>query len=410
MHRVGARIAILAILAIPGCFLDGGDPGIIDRDATVADLPAASDIAAFDVWTTDTAAPNDPGTASDHGPGLDPGSAADPGIGSQDSAEDVVPPDDQGGTSTRCTLDDQCDDGTPCTEDRCVGGRCRHEAVAGECDDGNSCTLDDRCVSGKCVGGPMRACDDQDDCTEDLCKPGVGCVFVETPCDDGNPCTEDACSPSVGCVHQPVNNPCDDGDLCTTGDRCEAGSCSGGPALDCNDWNPCTRDWCERGVGCMFERDADCPGPCATSDDCDDGDACTFDLCNPFSNTCEHTLNPTCMPACMADPLQCLDRDPCTVDLCLPQLGCYHLPATDCDATCDPVNQDCDDGDPCTIDACDPFTRHCYQLPDIGCSKACRRASDCVDGDSCTLDLCLYGGTDTLAGACLNLPLAECAP
>ena len=103
--------------------------------------------------------------------------------------------------------------------------------------------------------------------------------------------------------------------------------------------------------------------PC-TSVDCDDGDPCTVDTCDPASG-CVHT------------PVDCDDGDPCTVDTCDPISGCVHTPI------------DCDDGDPCTVDTCDPVTGGCVHTP-----------VDCDDGDSCTVDTC-----DPATGGCVHTPV-----
>lgn len=431
MPRTGPIIVLcLALAATPtaGCFLgDDGETGILDRDIVAADTWAPSDTAAADPGVTDASAPADAQGGGDPG-ATDPGVAADVGtpedaLGGPDAPADAAAGDD-GTPNARCTQDGQCDKGNECTDSRCVEGRCQHQPIQGGCDDGNPCTLDDRCVSGKCVGGGALTCDDEDACTDDACKPGVGCVFAARDCDDGNPCTADACIQVQGCVHKPQAGPCEDGDLCTTNDRCDAGGCAGGPPLDCGDWDPCTSDWCEKGVGCLHALKPECPGPCVDAGDCDDGDPCTVDVCNPFQGSCEHTRNPTCLLACLADQtvpsdptdltalldLLCLDGDECTVDLCLPGLGCHHLPVDDCDAECDPFLPACDDGDPCTLDACDPFTGRCYRLPSPDCARPCRQASDCLDGNPCTLDLCAYAMENDQGATCLNLPFAGCVP
>jgi hypothetical protein len=77
------------------------------------------------------------------------------------------------------------------------GGGCVHDPV--NCDDGNPCTVD-RCnpVTGACEHAPVN-CDDGDPCTADSCDPASGqCVHVPVDCDDQDPCTLDRCEP-VGC-------------------------------------------------------------------------------------------------------------------------------------------------------------------------------------------------------------------
>ncbi len=52
-----------------------------------------------------------------------------------------------------CADDRGCDDGDPCTTDRCdPGAGCLHDRREGPCDDGDTCTDDDRCEVLGCVG------------------------------------------------------------------------------------------------------------------------------------------------------------------------------------------------------------------------------------------------------------------
>ena len=48
------------------------------------------------------------------------------------------------------------------------------------CDDADPCTLTDACIDGVCVGSTQRDCNDHVPCTNDSCKPGVGCRIYET--------------------------------------------------------------------------------------------------------------------------------------------------------------------------------------------------------------------------------------
>jgi hypothetical protein len=62
-----------------------------------------------------------------------------------------------------------------------------------------------------------------------------------------------------------------------------------------------------------IEEEAVEPG-CLTDGDCDDGSACTVDICDPASLECVH------------EELDCDDGDPCTLDGCDPATGCTHEP------------------------------------------------------------------------------------
>ena len=173
----------------------------------------------------------------------------------------------------------KCNDSLDCTLDSCkptVG--CVHEpADTGACDDNNPCTLDDACKAGKCKAGKgALVCDDKNPCTTDACDPKLGCVATNNPlaCDDKNGCTIDSCDATTGCAHTDMKP----GDACTNGDKCLKGEtcdltlqCNGGSAVDCNDKNICTNDFCMPDKGCIHA---------INTDPCDDGAYCTYpDVC-----------------------------------------------------------------------------------------------------------------------------------
>lgn len=86
-----------------------------------------------------------------------------------------------------------CDDGNPCTEDRCEGGECVHSPLSGTpCDDGEFCNGVDECDAGVCVHGgdpcePPTICEgarcvgcvDQSDCPEPVRPPFGECEAVD---------------------------------------------------------------------------------------------------------------------------------------------------------------------------------------------------------------------------------------
>jgi hypothetical protein len=190
-----------------------------------------------------------------------------------------------GGDVTHCnggtTLD--CDDDNPCTNDSCdpLSG-CGHTNNTAACEDGDACTTGDLCGGGVCSSGGPLVCNDANPCTTDSCSSATGCVFASNTgaCNDGNACTQvDACSggacvggnpiicvasdschlagicaPGTGVCSNPAKPSgaaCDDGEVCTVGDTCNgAATCVGGPAPSCDDGNACTADLCEPGTGC----------------------------------------------------------------------------------------------------------------------------------------------------------------
>lgn len=124
---------------------------------------------------------------------------------------------------------------------------------------------------------------------------------------------------------------------------------------------------------------------CADDLDCDDGNACTEDSCDPDTAACENPV--------LADATTCeVDGGPgvCEAGLCAA-------------ATCQDL--DCDDGNPCTDDECDPDSVACQHLalPDAttcevdGRPAACEaglcvaltcRDLDCDDDNPCTAEGC----------------------
>jgi hypothetical protein len=422
-----------------------------------------------------------------------------------------------------------CDDGNTCTADSCdpVLG-CQSVAVAdgASCDDGNACTTADSCVSGACSGGPPPDCDDGNTCTADSCDPVLGCQSVAVPdgiscddgdpcttvdqcsagicvgggspfdCDDGNPCTADSCDPILGCENLPVSDgtSCDDGQFCTTADICTGGICSGGPTdcsgvgdqcnagvcnettdacepqpaneggscedgdlcngaetcqsgtctagtpPNCDDGNICTADSCDPALGCQNTPVADgiscsdgdvcngaetCQsGACSpgTPLNCDDGNACTSDSCNallgcqndPLADGASCSDGDACNGAetCQAGscsagtPPNCDDGNPCTADSCDPVLGCENPPVTDgtacadadlCngDETCQAgvcssgTPPDCNDGNVCTVDSCNA-SLGCQNSPALD-GSACDDGDACTTGDACISGFCLGG-------------------
>lgn len=65
------------------------------------------------------------------------------------------------------------------------------------------------------------------------------------------PCSGGAANPATAPDPCLPGSPCDDGNACTSGDACSASCvCTSGPALSCDDQNPCTTDACWPASGC----------------------------------------------------------------------------------------------------------------------------------------------------------------
>jgi MYXO-CTERM domain-containing protein len=176
-----------------------------------------------------------------------------------------------------------CDDGNSCTDDTCdpQNGACLGtNNDSNSCSDGNACFTGEHCSAGKCVAGTVEVnCDDQNQCTTDVCDPNTGCAHIAKSCNDNDACTTDGCDPNTGaCSNEP--RVCDDNDLCTD-------------------------DTCSAVTGCVF-----------TAKGCDDANACTADSC--AAGNCGHAL------------IDCNDNDACTTDDCDTGSGCTHVAVIGC--------------------------------------------------------------------------------
>lgn len=152
-----------------------------------------------------------------------------------------------------CVLAAHCDDDNACTADGCTGSQCQHDVQAGA-----SCGVNGRCTAtAECVELPPDHCpDDPNKLDSGIC----GCGVADTDTDDdgaadcADPCPFDAQNDSDG-----------DG-VCNNADQC-AGS---DDRVDAD----------HNGIpdGCQ---------DCLLSADCDDGNACTSDVCD--QTHCTHT-------------------------------------------------------------------------------------------------------------------------
>ncbi len=181
----------------------------------------------------------------------------------------------------------------------------------------------------------------QGECPSDGCTIActAGACDGTTPTNDGGPCQDDA-------------NPC-------STDVCLGGVCNHFP-VDCNDGNECTFDICDPAVGCLNP-----PDPC------DDGLTCTLDLCDPAIG-------------CTNPPLSCPDQDACHNGSCSEPGGCQQVPIA------------CSGGNTCGALACDPQAG--CQLQPFAPGTFCGD-----DGNPCTADIC------DGAGSCQHPITIECA-
>ncbi|GEM_PF-1969825 len=307
-----------------------------------------------------------------------------------------------------CVSDADCKDINPCTVDYCAldpGGAfktCHHTFPGGakccllnsDCNDNKVETLD-KCVNYYCnyspnpkfcLGPPPQYCNDNDPCTQDICnldlllcqhQPIPGCCKVNADCNDGDPCTDDFCQVAVrtcthttriGCCHS--NADCQE--FITDKDLCREPVC-----LD----NTC------RLVHIPSE---EC---CLTKLDCDDGNSCTNDTCDPGTNLCIHT---NVGQGCCNSASDCPDDDnPCSAPDCVANKCTFRtLPG------CCKANFECDDGNVCTYDLCENYKCRFKAMPGAGC---CNSDSDCpAPESSCLRSIC------SPQKACTLEPLQPC--
>ena len=134
-------------------------------------------------------------------------------------------------------------------------------------------------------------------------------------------------------------------------------------------------------TGCVHEG-SPCD-TCGTDAECDDGIACTQDVCAGNMGG-EHSCEN------IRDDGACSDGDACTVDRCT-STGCVHegSPCSSCGS-----DTDCDDGVECTIDEC---------VGNMGGERSCdniRNVEACNDRDECTVDRCTDKGCDNEPISC----------
>jgi len=118
-------------------------------------------------------------------------------------------------------------------------------------------------------------------------------------------------------------------------------------------------------VNLCYDYTCSLAGCAATPKNCDDGNSCTADSCNPATG-CIHT------------PISCDDQNACTVDSCNVTTGCHHS------------TRNCDDGVFCNgIESCN-ITLGCVSGKAVDCSEFnLDSVSSCTndpDGKNLTFD------------------------
>jgi hypothetical protein len=345
-----------------------------------------------------------------------------------------------------CRVNADCPSGTECVAGRCFllavaddGGVTETDGGSGGCTSPADCVspdacevLDDRvaCIEGACRY-PPKTCDEPppgeciDNDTKYRSYSGVGrcengaCVYAEVVID----CLDCRASCLLRCEGLTCN---DSNGGCRSEGHCIPEQPPVCEYVDAPDSTACDRGGVGGGGADGFCKNGECVG-CAEDANCDDGSACTSDVCMTATSSCAHTpVSGACddgdactrVDACAngfcvgGDPIVC-DTAPgqCfeAAGTCDPADGTCVYAAKEAGATCSDDNActtmdgcvdgdciggpplDCDDQNECTDDGCDAAS---------GCTHT-NNTLGCEDGDACTVsDVCAGGGCT--AGTALN--------
>ncbi|MBD89790.1 MAG: hypothetical protein CL940_05605, partial [Deltaproteobacteria bacterium] len=300
-------------------------------------------------------------------------------------------------------LESACDPSTgACVNNILVNGTpCVHE---------DACLEGTKCMAGECTGGELVDCDDDNECTIDICVPGEGCehqINAGQPCDDGDPCTSGDNCEGATCVGG-QNNCGNCGDLfCSLDEDCQTcpvdcGECEGvcgDGNCDSGEETSCPQDCvgggaCGDGV-CDLGEQLTCPQDCEGQGGCGDG-VCDLGEQLTCPEDCEDQGGGGCGDGVCDLGEQFLCPEDCE------DSGPSCGPAILCDGVCDAFLDSfaCPD-DCCGNDACDDFE-------DEECCYA-----DCGPEVICGDDLCDEMGGETIETCpedCEEEPVADEAP
>jgi hypothetical protein len=334
----------------------------------------------------------------------------------------------------------ECDDtGNECTAAECdpADGQCKEEAL----DDGTECNGGaGQCMGGECVDNDLCEgvdCDDQNECTDDVCNPETGqCDY--TPVDDGTECD--------GGAGMCVSGECMTAELCEgvecedTGNECTTSTCNNQTG-ECDEMNVADGTECNGGSGACSNGDCIDNNLCEGVDCSSDNDCVGDGACDPASGQCIPGDNLPADTNCSGgvcdgngacvecnDASQCPAGDQCNSASCDGN-ACGTTPVMDgtvCDfqgtedgicegGQCVEAPQcispgDCDDGNACTLESCDGGT--CVYEPlnggscdadgvpgtcDNGACVGLCEGVDCTSNNQCVQD----GECDEQSGSCI---------
>jgi cysteine-rich repeat protein len=227
---------------------------------------------------------------------------------------------------------EECDDGNTEPADGC--NNCKFNCKADtDCDDGAKCNGTETCdtTAHKCKLGTTAADGTKCNLTgvdDGVCNGGVcstaGCGNSikdgAEECDDGNKVDGDGCDNTCKFSCH-ADTDCDDDNPCNGAETCKKETtkqaCIAGTALNCDDGKACTTDLClntKLGGGCIHlnidkDKDGHAMAPCG--DDCNDNDPAIYgtggahhECADAKDNDCDGKTDETPLSAgtCWADP------------------------------------------------------------------------------------------------------------
>ena len=260
---------------------------------------------------------------------------------------------------------DDCDHSCACGAAEADDIACTEDADCLLCS-ADLCATPWSCQEGTCAVAEAVDCDTSSDseCIKTACEPTTGLCDVtisDALCDDENDCTQDVCFAETGeCGH--LTDP-----LC--------GLVCGEDTIPCEgdaDCAPCQGDLCVSSWSCVEGACVEADKPACEATDCDVavcdpavGECVITELECGNTDPCEPSMtggsNDAELSACVCaiEPLCCTDAWDETCIL-LAEAGC----GLDC--ACD---GGCADDDACTIDTCDVETDTCANTPIEGCTE-----------------------------------------
>ncbi len=295
------------------------------------------------------------------------------GLASGSSGSNAESSGNAGGTgSFGCTLDADCDDGDPCSDDRCETGSCTHQPRAD--DPACVCALPSDCPQlPENTSCGTRACV-EGVCARSLAEPGTTLPDVHQTAED---CKRLVCDGLGGVVAVPDGSDVPDDGLECTDDRCDEGQPSNSPLPE---REPCSAGTCD-GKGA-------CAG-CSVPEDC--GAGSTFCA----TTTCIGSL---CGQEATAEGTPLPQREQRAGDC--QRIECDGLgnPRAYADGSDTPDS----DGNPCTVAVCNDGTPEQESLPansSCGEGQVCSEDGACVE---CTLDAQCPDADPCNPGACVD--------